>query len=260
MARPERAAGLGRCGLWTGLAVAAVVQAADPLHTAIETQQRVSEQAAQSQTRVDQVFDDTRQLFEDYKRTTRELQSLRRYDDHLERMVSAQAESIAALQRQLDEIATTQREIFPLMSRMVATLEQFVELDLPFLLVERRQRVQQLAELIDDPQRAPAEKYRRILEAYQIENEYGRTVEAYRGSLSLEGELRTVEFLRVGRVVLIYRSLDGQRSGFWNQEARGWQRLPDSYRMHLKSGFRIAREQAAPDLLVLPVLAPQVLP
>jgi hypothetical protein len=175
-------------------------------------------------------------------------------------MVAAQAASIASFERQLDEIEVTQREIFPLMSRMVETLGRFVELDVPFQLDERRQRVKRLTALLDDPGVSIAEKFRRILEAYQIENDYGRTLEVYRDSLNLEGEPRTVDFLRVGRVVLIYRSLDGLASGVWVQKTRTWQRLPDIYRTSVKNGFRIARKQAAPDLLLLPVPAPEAAP
>ena len=100
-----------------------------------------------------------------------------------------------------------------------------------------------------------AEKYRRILEAFQIENEYGRTIEAYRGSLDRGGESLPVDFLRVGRVALVYQTLDASELGAWDQAAGQWQPLDRSYRGALRKGLRIARKQAAPDLLRLPVAA-----
>ena len=95
-----------------------------------------------------------------------------------------------------------------------------------------------------------AEKYRRVLEAYQVETEYGRTIEAYQDDLILEDETRTVNFLRIGRVGLYYLTLDGQEAGAWNE---GWQSLDDSYRQAIDKGLKVAKKQLPPDLLVLPL-------
>ena len=64
-----------------------------------------------------------------------------------------------------------------------------------------------------------------------------------------------VDFLRVGRVLLAYQTQDRARTGFWNKQSRQWEPLPDSYRNAVTQGLRIARKQAAPDLLRLPVPA-----
>jgi hypothetical protein len=145
------------------------------------------------------------------------------------------------------------------MIRMVDGLKKFVRLDVPFLMNERQDRVAQLEALLDRPDVTEAEKYRRIMEAYQIENEFGRTIEAYRGELPAPdgGPERTVEFLRVGRVALIYRTIDGNEIGAWDQDAREWTPLPARYRASVKEGFRIAKKQAAPDLFSIPVPAPE---
>ena len=97
-----------------------------------------------------------------------------------------------------------------------------------------------------------AEKYRRIVEAYQIENDYGRTIEAYRGTLD---NGKTVDFLRVGRIALVYQTLDGEETGVWDQGAQDWVELDDSYRTSIKQGLKIARKQSAPDLIELPLPA-----
>ena len=101
-----------------------------------------------------------------------------------------------------------------------------------------------------------AEKYRRILEAYQVETEYGRTLEAYRGELVLDDVTRTVDFLRIGRVSLYYLSLDGADAGIWHNKA--WQKLDDSYRQSISQGLKVAKKQLPPDLLVLPVKTAEV--
>ena len=100
--------------------------------------------------------------------------------------------------RQLGEIETTSREVLPMMQKMLATLDQFVKLDVPFLLEERTNRVAQLKDMMTRADVSISEKYRRIVEAYQIEMEYGRTIEAYQGKV---GD-KTVDFLRAGRVAL----------------------------------------------------------
>ena len=103
-----------------------------------------------------------------------------------------------------------------------------------------------------------SEKARRILEAYQIENEYGRTIEAYKATLAIDsGPERTLELLRIGRVALIYRTLDGTEAGYWDRDDKGWKKLPERFRTSVRKGFRIARRQAAPDLIRLPVPAPK---
>jgi hypothetical protein len=100
-----------------------------------------------------------------------------------------------------------------------------------------------------------SEKYRRLMEAYQIENEYGRTIEAYRATIDNTGAERTVDFLRIGRIALVYLTLDGQEAGVWNQEERGWVVLDNSYINGIKQGLRVARKQAAPELIRVPLLA-----
>ncbi len=246
--------------LAAGAAVVGPVCAANPLESGIQLQTEIDSAALRSQQRIDELSDETRQLLEEYRHVTHELDSLRFYDDHLERMVEAQQQTIAALEAQLDSIQVTQRGVIPLLARMVDSLARFVELDMPFLLDERRQRVDQLRDLLHQPDATVAEKYRRIMEAYQIETDYGRTLEAYRATLKTGSGDRSVDFLRVGRVALLYRSLDGADAGVWDRRTQSWQALPEQYRSALKQGFRVARKQTTPELLVLPLQAAEVLP
>ena len=136
-------------------------------------------------------------------------------------------------------------------------MASFIELDVPFLIKQRNQQVEDLRGLIDSPDISTAEKYRRILEAYRIEAEYGRTVEAYRGLLDTAQGTLSVEFLRVGRIVFIYRTLDGSEAGRWEHKTASWNALADNYRTALAKAFRVARKHTAPDLLRLPVSAPE---
>jgi hypothetical protein len=245
------------CALGLGTTSVADVHAADPLDASIKVQSATNRDAARAQQRIDTLSEESRELLLDYRQTLRELDSLRAYDDHLERMVQAQQQNIAGLEQALEEVQVTHREIIPLLARMVDTLEQFVALDLPFLPKERRARVRALRDLLDRPDATVAEKYRRVMEAYQVETDYGRSIEAYRGTLPDGGGERSVDFLRIGRVALLYRTLDGTVAGAWDARQHAWHPLPPGDLPALKQGFRVANKQAAPELLRIPVPAPE---
>ena len=53
----------------------------------------------------------------------------------------------------------------------------------------------------------------------------------------------------------IYQTLDGSEAGVWNQQTRSWEPLAASYRTAIRQGLRIARKQAAPDMIRLPLPA-----
>ena len=93
---------------------------------------------------------------------------------------------------------------------------------MPFLLEERTNRVDGLQKLMTQADVSISEKYRRIIEAYQIELEYGRTLEAYEGLIGEGTDARTVDFVRLGRVSLMYQTLDGTETGYWNAEEKKW--------------------------------------
>ena len=233
---------------------------AGDLDRAIEVVLKMNTAAAQSQKKVDKLDEQKSDLLSQYRSVQQQLSSVADYNAQVEKLVAQQQEQSDGLQRQIDDATSVGRGVTPLMLRMIESLAEFVELDVPFLLEERRERVMQLQKIMEQPNVTEAEKYRRITEAYQIENEYGRTIEAYRGEMSGSGgeagSERTVEFLRVGRVALIYRTFDSAELGVWNQTERKWESLPAEYRNAIKEGFRIARKQAAPNLFRIPVPAP----
>ena len=210
-----------------------------------------------SQSRIDALDDQTDELTREYRAALKQLASLREYNAQLEKLISAQKTEMSSIRRQIDEVTNVDRTITPLMFRMIDALDQFVGLDVPFLLSERQQRVANLRALMDRSDATPAEKYRRILEAYEIENEYGRTIEAYEGDMNIDGVDRTVSFLRIGRVALIYQTLDGDDSGVWDTKAGTFTNLDGDFDSELRSALRIAKQQAAPDLMVVPLSASQ---
>ncbi len=227
---------------------------AQELESALRAERAAHAEAAASQERVDALADETQSLLDQYRAELRQTESLETYHEQLEKLIESQRAEIGELGDEIARVAAIEREIMPFMSRMIDTLGRFVEGDLPFLLEERRARVETLRALLLRSDVSVAEKYRRLMEAWQIEDDFGHTIDAYSGELDLNGERRTVDFLRVGRLALFYRTLDGAQSGAWDGRAFG--AIDRRYDAYVKRGLAIARRQAPPALLLLPVGSP----
>jgi len=234
---------------------AAAVQAAQVEEVVAAGEQWLVAQA-QSQKRVDALGEEKRTLAEEYRTVLREIEGLEAYNAQIERQLALQREEIGILDGSIAQATTVDRQVLPLMLRMVEALEQFMALDLPFLQRERAERLQFVREAIDRVDVTVAEKFRQVLEAYQVELEYGRTIEAYTGTVDLDGQKLEVDFLRVGRIGLYYQTLDGTRSGRWNAETKAWEALPAADRNPVREAIRVARKLTAPDLLTLPLPTP----
>ena len=207
-----------------------------------------------AEAKVEKVDDERSDIVAEYRALLEQLESLQRYNAEVSSMVEVQDTEMSSIQGKIDQVVGMQRDVVPLMVDMLASLEAFIQLDVPFLIEERAQRVALMKELIKRADVTTAEKFRRLLESFQFENEYGRTIEAYNGKLIGEDKSeRTVQFLRIGRVILAYQTLDGNEQGIWNMNENRWEELPADYRTSLNYGFRIAKKQAPPGLIRLPV-------
>ncbi len=225
------------------------------LDTTVREQAQSDSDAARSQLRISQLADETTELLGEYRLVLQQLDRVRIYNDNLAALVADQEAEAADIRQQLDDFTDTEQGIVPLMFSMINALEQFVELDMPFQLDERVDRVRRLRDNMNSAEITISEKYRQIMDAYLVETDYGRTVEAYIDTLEIEGASTQVDILRVGRVVLAYQTPDRTATGYYDLDTRSWEPLPDDYRAAVTQGLRIARRQAAPDLLRLPVHA-----
>jgi len=221
-----------------------------------EGEQRADAGAAE-QKRVEQIADQTEKLLSNYKTVTKVVDGLLVYNGLLQRQINNQEEEKLALAESMGNVALIERQIVPMMTRMIDSLEQFVELDTPFLLDERRNRLGRLRGMMERSDVTAAEKFRRVIEAYQIENDYGRTIEAYKGAVEINGNQQEVDFLRIGRISLTYQSVGAQYTGAWDTETETFVALPpEKYKAQIANGLKVARKQIAPDLLIVPVTAP----
>ncbi len=228
------------------------------LDSILNVSEEKNEAARESQARIDRLADETRDLLSDYKSVMKQIDGLKVYNTRLQRQIDNQNQRIADIDESIEQVTIIQRQMTPLVVRMLDGLERFVELDVPFHMEEREQRIEFLRNNIDRADLSIAEKFRQVLEAYKIENEYGRKIDAYKGSVEIDGAQREVNFLRVGRIALLYQTTDTELSGAWDQENRTWVPLDrGEYRAAIMKGLRIARQEASIDLLTLPIPAPE---
>ena len=228
---------------------------AQVLDSAVKTETGINQAASTSQKRVTSLAQQTADLLAEFRAVVRETESLKIYNDNLEKVVMDQRAEVASINDQLNGLEETNRGIVPLMLEMIDMLDKIVENDMPFRLEERRARVMRLRDMMEQADVTASEKYRRVMEAYQGEMEFGRTTEAYADALPTTGQ--TVDFLRVGRTLLVYQSSDQVTTGWFNPSSRQYEELPKRYRLEVKEGLAIARNEKAPNLVVLPVPGPE---
>jgi hypothetical protein len=209
-----------------------------------------------SQAVVSDLSDETQDLLGQYRLVLQQIDRLIAYNDYVERLIVDQEAQIKDIREQLDQFALIERGIVPLMLDSIDTLDKFIDLDVPFLLEERKARVARLRTIMNLSDVTVSEKYRQIMDAYQIETTYGRDIEAYTGLLEIGGVSRQVDFLRIGRTSLTYQTPDQEETGFWNKQDKQWEKLPNKYQNYVTQGLRVARKQVTPNLLELPIEAP----
>lgn len=218
--------------------------------------ERLNVQAKSSQARIDTLTEETRDLLSQYKTVLKEVEGLRVYNRQLERQIGNQEKEMSQIGESLDQVTIIERQITPLMLRMVDALEQFINLDLPFRLERRLDRIQLLRDTLERADVLPSEKFSAVFRAYQNENTYGRLMDSYTDKIDIDGSERIVDVFRLGRVALVYQSADGEQTGAWDKTQNKWVELDDSYRTSVRNAIRMHRKQMSVNLVTLPIQAP----
>lgn len=234
------------------LVVSPVISAAS-IEQSLSESEKLSQTAQSSQKRIERLDDASQAMLEEYTSILAKAKALEGYNNQVKELLTAQHQELKSYQQQLEELQESEAAVMPQMRRMVEVLAEFIAADVPFLPQERSDRLGTLQELMPRADVSMAEKYRRILEAYQIESDYGYTLEAWRGELGEGAEQRSVEFLRVGRTMLYYQTPNGHESGYWNAQNRSWETLDSSVRRPLQKAIAVARQQKTADWLELPI-------
>ena len=211
--------------------------------------------AQQSQERINTIVEGTRSLEDQYRAINKEIDGLKVYNRLMSAQTSGQTAVLEDIALSMDQVDVINRQIFPMMERMIDGLDESVKLDVPFLMEERTDRVDKLREIMERSDVSVAEKFRKVMEAYQIENDYGTSSEFYTQSLTLDGATRSYNILRIGRIGLYFQSDDAKITGRWDNTQRTWV-MDDSARSDIRTGLRMAKQLIAPVLIVIPVAAP----
>jgi hypothetical protein len=208
-------------------------------------------QATQQQE--EQWRDDKEKLIARYEQLELEQQQLEERKQMLKEKVEAAQTRITAKQQQLDDIQEIQSRIDPLITDLIEVLQRQVDNDLPFLTTERRKRLQRLVELRDDPDVAVSEKFRKVMEAFLVEAEYGNTIEVYQQTIAVADREMLVNIFRLGRISLFFQTLDQKTCGFYNVAASAWLPLPSSYNRTIQAAMDMGAKRRPAEILTLPL-------
>lgn len=211
-----------------------------------------------SQKRIDKLQGETDGLLSEFKDVNKEIEGMRVYNSQLEKQIANQRVVIDELIRAIEQVTVIERQVQPLILRMLDSLEQFVKLDLPFLTEERTERIATLYENMDRADISVSEKFRQVLEAYKIESEYGRKLHTYEDVVPVEGRELNVDILMVGRVSLIYQSKDKKYTGIYDKAEGQWVPLETSYSSGVNTAIRMHKEEVPTNIMRIPVPAPEV--
>ena len=212
---------------------------------------------AQAQQRIIELSDEADELVQEYSEQSKIVDGLEVYNAQYRRTIEEQERTIAQYDASIEQAAALQRQIPPLMNRMMQALEEFVAMDMPFLVDERNQRLQIIRDSFVNSNVNVAERFRLVLAAYQQEINYGRVLQHYTDILPINGVERDVDILRVGRIALLYQTSDQTSTGAWDKEAGQWVELDDQYRRPIADAIRIAQGLATAEILELPISAPE---
>ncbi len=207
--------------------------------------------SAKSQSLIDSTERQTDKIVNEWKAVSKQVEGLKLYNAQKRIQIQAQLDLMDKLDEQLVQVVVMQRQIPPLAQKMLDSLESFISLDTPFRKEERQNRIDLVRSSLAKPKVTASEQVRQVLEAYNIEAEYGRKIDTYESTLN-DGTV--VNILVIGRIGMFYQTKDEQSSGRWNNEIGQWDELPGSYRKPIRDGIRMAKKLAPTDMLMMPIV------
>lgn len=225
------------------------------LDEALRVAQESTEEGAQTQGQIDDIADRTASLESEYLALTQQVQDQEIFLEQQQVFLASQENELAELQSQLERVGGIERDLTPMMLEMYVRLEEFIESDLPFQMDTRRARLDNIERTLGDSEVSPAEKYRLILNAFEIESSYGRSLRTYESEIEVDGVEYNAEVLQLGRVALIRRFGDDQMQIMTAAQPE-WRDLDGSHASNVQRAIRIAGEVTTPEVFLAPLPGP----
>ena len=217
-----------------------------PVQKAIDTRQSTQREAEQWREEREKLMARYEALELTIDRLTSQKEALSESNDQTR-------QRIAAKEQQLAHIEQISAGIIPFIDEIINHLRKEVNSGLPFLLEERRTRLERLSQLSTDPEVTVSEKFRKVMEALMVEAEYGNTIEVYQETAAIGGHDTLINVFRLGRMNLFYQSLDHNSCGVYNLADNCWETLPDTYNAAIETAIEIGAKRQPVELLRLPL-------
>lgn len=217
-----------------------------PVFQAITIRQK--DQQAQEQWRSER-----EQMLARYSSLEQEIAQLEEQKQTLTGTTTAARQRIATKQKQLADTAQIGSEIMPYIRTLVQEMQTDMEQGLPFLMAERRARLERLTALTADPEMAVSEKFRKTMEALMIEAEYARTIEVYQQAITIDSREMQVNIFRLGRLSVFFQTLDRKTCGWFNVAMQRWEPLPVRYNIAIREAIEMGAKRRPVELLTLPI-------
>ncbi len=239
---------------------AAALPAQAQLRSALDTGENATRQAERTQTRINQLDDERSEMVREFRTILQKTDAAKLFAAQQAKVVESQRTELASLNDQLGRVDEITAQMIPMMLDMITDLEMFVAADLPFKEAERSDRLANLNTVMERADVPPAEQYRLIIEAYQAEMEYGRTVDTWDVDTTIDpndpnsGATKATMF-QYGRVALVMLSGDERTAYRFNRgpEGRGWEKVPGSYIADIKQSIKVAKGLTGQEVLYAPV-------
>ena len=229
--------------------------AATDLKDLHQANNQIQRAAVQSQEKINTIYEQAQELLGEYRIVVDQTDNLKVYNDFLATLVADQQRQIDSVQRQINGLEKTNQGTVPLMFRMIDSLEQFIQADLPLRTERRLERIERLRELMARSDVQRSEQFRQILEAYEIEMGYGSELAAFQGTLTTGGSEITVDYVHLGRLSLMAIALDGSAGWVFNKSTGEWVSLDASYLPSVGNFIKMARREATLEMDRAPLFA-----
>jgi hypothetical protein len=234
-----------------GLMMAAPASA--QLESALNTAKASTSASAASQQRVERLDDEADTAVREYRAVLQQKDNIALFVAQQDIFLQSQKSEIDSLRRQLGTVEQIKQGMSPMMLKMAAEIEDAIKADMPFNLTERLARVERMKNTLADPDVSPAEQYRQVLNAFKIEVSYGQGIDSYEGMHPTKPG-NVVNFLRFGRVSLVYMTKDESEVGRYNIDTQSWDVVTGADALALRKAIRISKGEAAPDVVFAPVM------